>query len=50
MPLSRGALSQDCRMAAKHVNKKNAGKPRVLGINALLLSRRHNVESKYVRT
>ena len=25
-------------MVAKHVNKKNAGKPRVLAINALLLS------------
>ena len=25
-------------MAAKHVNKKNAGKPRVLAINALLHS------------
>ena len=26
-------------MVAKHVNKKNAGKPRVLAINALLHSR-----------
>ena len=26
-------------MVAKHVNKKNAGKPRVLAVNALLNSR-----------
>ena len=35
-PPSRGALSQDYWMVAKHENKKNAGKPRVLAINALL--------------
>ena len=29
-PPSRGALSQDYWMVAKHVNEKNAGKPRVL--------------------
>ena len=34
-PPSRGALSQDYSMVAKHVNKKYAGKPRVLAINAL---------------
>ena len=31
---SRGALSQDYWMVAKHVNKKNVGKPHVLAINA----------------
>ena len=36
-PASRGALSQDYRMVAKHV-KKNDGKPRILAINALLHS------------
>ena len=34
-PPSRGALFQDYLMVAKHVNKKNAGKPRVLAIYAL---------------
>ena len=29
-PSSRGALSQDYWMVAKHIDKKNAGKPRVL--------------------
>ena len=33
-----GALSQDYWMVAKHINKKYAGKPRVLAINALLQS------------
>ena len=33
------ALSQDYGMVAKRVNKKNARKPRVLAINALLHSR-----------
>ena len=33
-----GALSQDYRMVAKHVNKKFVGKPRVLAINTLLHS------------
>ena len=37
-PPSRGALSQDYWMVAEHVNKKNAGRPRVLAINVLLLS------------
>ena len=37
-PPSRGALSQDYWMVAKHVNNKNAGKPRVLAINAPLHS------------
>ena len=37
-PPSRGALSQDYWMVAKHENKKNAGKPLVLVINALLHS------------
>ena len=37
-PPSRGALSQDYWMVAKHVNKQNAGKPHVLAIKALLLS------------
>jgi len=32
-PAIPGALSQDYWMVAKHVNKKNAGKPRVLAIN-----------------
>ena len=36
-PSSRGALSQDW-MVAKHVNKKNAGKPRVLVVNTPLHS------------
>ena len=36
--IPRGALSQDYWMIAKHVNKKNAGKPWVLAINALLQS------------
>ena len=36
-PSSRGALSQDYWMVAKHVNRENAGKPRVLAINVLLL-------------
>ena len=36
-PASRGALSQDYWMVAKHV-KKNDGKPRILAINALLHS------------
>ena len=38
-PPSRGALSQDYWMVARHVNRKNAGKPRVLVINVLLRSR-----------
>ena len=33
-----GTLSQDYWMVAKHANKKNAGKPRVLAINAILHS------------
>ena len=37
-PPSRGALSQDYWMVAKHENKKNAGKRLVLVINALLHS------------
>ena len=37
-PPSRSALSQDYWMVAKHVNKNNAGKPRVLAIKALLHS------------
>ena len=37
-PAIRGALSQDYWMVAKHVNKKNAGKPRFLVIDALLHS------------
>ena len=37
-PTIPGALSQDYWVVAKHVNKKNAGKPRVLAINALLHS------------
>ena len=37
-PLSWGALSQDYWTVAKHVNRKNAGKPRVLAINVLLYS------------
>ena len=32
------SLSQDYWMVAKQVNKKNAGKPRVLAINSLLHS------------
>ena len=35
-PPSRGALSQDSWVIAKHINKKNASKPRVLVIDALL--------------
>ena len=37
-PPSRGTLYQDYWMAAKHVDKKNAGKPRFLVINAILNS------------
>ena len=37
-PPSRGAHSQDYWMIGEHINKKNAGKPRVLAINALLHS------------
>ena len=37
-PPSQDALSQDYWMVAKHVNKKNAGKPCVLAIIALLQS------------
>ena len=37
-PPSRGTISQDYWMLAKHVNKKNAGKPRFFVINALLHS------------
>ena len=37
-PAMPGALSQDYWMVAKHVNKKNAGKPCVLAINAPLHS------------
>ena len=35
-PAIPGALSQDYWMVAKHINKKYAGKPSVLAINALL--------------
>ena len=37
-PAIPGVLSQDHWMVAKHVNKNNAGKLRVLVINALLQS------------
>ena len=37
-PPSRVALSQDYWMVAEYVNKKNAGKPRALAINARLHS------------
>ena len=37
-PPPRVALSQDYWMVAEYVNKKNAGKPRALAINARLHS------------
>ena len=37
-PPSRGALSQDYWIVAKYVNKKSAGKPRAMAINARLHS------------
>ena len=37
-PAIPGALSQNYWVVAKHANKKNADKPRVLAINALLHS------------
>ena len=36
-------------MVAKHVNKKNVGKPRVLAINVFLHSLSHSIVSEAIR-